>query len=97
MTALYHIISEIRTYFEISGLISGFMFYDDMKKSIVISETRWIFHPPRVLSDKINISMKNDDFVLNIMIFGNLTFFHMQYEDSTGFNIKFKNNYLKYA
>ena len=28
MTALYHIISEIRTYFETSGLISSFLFYD---------------------------------------------------------------------
>ena len=63
MTALYHIISEVRTYFEISGLISAFMFDDSMNKTIVISETRRIFHPPRVLSDKINISIKNDDFL----------------------------------
>ena len=63
MTALYHIIFDIRTYFEISGLIYSFLFNDSMNKTIVISETRRIFHPPGVLSDKINISIKNDDFV----------------------------------
>ena len=55
MTALDHIISEIRTYLEISGLISAFMFDDSMNKIAVISKTRRIFHPPGLLSDKINI------------------------------------------
>ena len=63
MTALYHIISEIRAYFEISGLISCFLFYDSMNKTTVISETRRIFHPPRMLGDKINTSIRNDDFL----------------------------------
>eukprot|EP00493_Phyllostaurus_siculus_P020776 UN21101 len=39
------------------------MYDDSMNKTTVISETRRIFYPPRVLSDKINISIKNDDFV----------------------------------
>ena len=37
------------------------IFNDSMNKTTVISETRRIFHPPRMLGDKINTSIRNDD------------------------------------
>ena len=47
------------------------------KKNTVISETRQIFYPWRVLSDKINISIKNDDFVSIIWFSVIFTSLHM--------------------